>query len=113
MADQEQAKYDGPERRTQPEQKFFTPQFIFQILTWFFAQIIAACVIYVGVSNRLTTIEVRMDERKTSADREMDAEVGARKLLESRIIVLEKVQAEQAAYLKFKAEAERQQQSQR
>ena len=99
MADQEQPKYDGPERRAPAS--VWTPQFVWQMLTWLFAQIIFGASLYLGISNRLTTIEVKMEERQHSADREMDAEIGARKLLESRIIVLEKSDAQTQAFIKY------------
>jgi hypothetical protein len=102
LADQEQPKYDGPERRVQPG--IWTPQFVWQMLTWLFAQIIFGASLYLGISNRLTTIEVKMEERQHSTDREMDAEIGARKLLESRIIVLEKSDAKTQAYIQYKSE---------
>jgi hypothetical protein len=88
MTDQD--RYEGPERRSAVEQKVWTPQFLWQMFTWLFAQIIVAASLYLGISNRLTAIEVKMEERKFTSDRELNSESSARQLLESRIIVLEK-----------------------
>lgn len=102
MADQEP---EGEHRHRATDGKVWTPQFVWQMFTWLFAQIIVAASLYLGISNRLTAIEVKMEERKSTSDREMDAEAGARRLLEARIIVLEKSDAQTQAYIKFKFES--------
>lgn len=70
----EQDRYEGPERRSVVEQKVWTPQFVWQMFTWLFAQIIVAASLYLGISNRLTAIEVKMEERSRVTDRALDRE---------------------------------------
>ena len=69
---EEQPKYDGPERRAQPS--IWTPQFIWQIITFSLLQLIAGFSLYLGVSTRLTIIEVKMEERSKIIDRQLDRE---------------------------------------
>lgn len=76
--------------RRSTDGKVWTPQFVWQMFTWLFAQIIVAASLYLGISNRLTAIEVKMEERKFTSDRELDQEVAARKLLEARTLVNER-----------------------
>lgn len=95
----EQEPYDGHDRR---EQKVFTPQFVWQIATWFFAQFIAAAAIYVAISNRLTVVEVLVAAQKEAVSSVISQEVTARQMLEARIVNLEKSNEHIKAYLEAK-----------
>lgn len=95
----EQEPYDGHDRR---EQKVFTPQFVWQIATWFFAQFIAAAAIYVAISNRLTVVEVLVAAQKEATASLIQQEATARQMLEARIANLEKSDAYIKAYMAIK-----------
>jgi len=87
---------------TEPNSKIWTPQFIWQIATWFFAQLIAASAIYVAISNRLTVVEVLLAAQKESAGIAAQQESAARQMLEARVVVLEKTVEHLKAYNELK-----------
>jgi len=85
----------GEDRRHRAEQDYrvFTPQFVWQIVTWLFMQIIAAAVVYNVFSTRLTTVEVKMTQMSNA----IDSVSADKRMLDARLIVVEKAIAKQEA----------------